>query len=98
MTFDELVNAIAVDKGIPVSQARSEVLESYAKVHGLQNGRANVTAAATAATYRTFSTVIDVGWTYKPSLRFYCETSEWNSIIGILSLIDTTLVRAHNGV
>lgn len=55
-------------------------------------------AAAVTATYRTVSSQFTVTSTYKPSLTFYCETSEGGYFWGIVKILDVEMNRSYNGI
>lgn len=103
LTFDELLEKIARDKGISESQAKKEFLTKYGKSQRSKQGNArlaesDILVMAQSATYRTISKAVNEWWYYQPTILWYCETSEWGSYWGIVKVVDTTLNRAYLGV
>lgn len=92
LTFDELVKEIANDQGISEIQAARQVISSRKSSNNL-----NRSISPYAATYRTVRTTFTVTSTYKPSLNFYCETSEGGSFRGIIQIVNVGMNRAHLG-
>lgn len=48
--------------------------------------------------YRDLAVTLDVSETYKPTLNFYCETSERGQYWGITSIYNCVLDREYNGI
>ncbi|MGZ7443221.1 hypothetical protein [Paenibacillus sp. TH7-28] len=95
LTFDELVSTYANDSGISVEQARETLLSNF------YSGKRTKTATISPqlATYRTFTAQLNAMKSYKPSLKFYCETTEGGySFYGILKVLSTTMNRVYQGV
>lgn len=75
LTYEELVSEVANDQNISKEQARNELTSSLYGTFGKVVNKSVVAAAATA-TYRTISTSVSVTSTYKPQIRYYCQTDE----------------------
>ena len=97
LTFDEIVDAIARDNQISKAQAANQVISGFASKN---SNSLNLTAKAVAsrATYRTVSSYFTVTSEYKPTMRFYCETSESGSFHGIVKILNVNMNRKYNGL
>ena len=84
MTAQQLVNQYATDYDITLEQA-SDLLGINLYERSSQ-------------TYRTISTQITVTNSYKPSISFYCETSEYGTYHGIIRILRTEMNRNYNGM
>ena len=84
MTAQQLVNQYATDYDITLEQA-SDLLGINLYERSSQ-------------TYRTISTQITVTNSYKPSISFYCETSEYGTYHGIIRVLRTEINRNYNGM
>ncbi|MDU5946112.1 MAG: hypothetical protein E7L01_07510 [Paenibacillus macerans] len=98
LTFDELVLEFAKDSEISVDQARATLLSNYYS----SGKKLNSSVSPQLATFRTFTATLEefskIGIDYKPSLNFYCETTESRpSFHGIVSVLNTTMNRIYNG-
>ncbi|WP_114497573.1 hypothetical protein [Fontibacillus phaseoli] len=92
LTFDELVSTYANDSGISIEQARKTLLSNF------NSGRTkSSTISPKLATYRTFTAQLNAMSNYKPSLKFYCETTEGDYFHGILTVLSTTMNRVYQG-
>ena len=87
MTFDEMIAEIANDSGISVEQAEKEFFVTHPQTR--KNVRIN--------NYRTFSQKLNVSGTYKPTLKFYCATSESGNFRGIKKVVKTYINRNYYG-
>ncbi|MBP3039713.1 hypothetical protein J9303_09460 [Bacillaceae bacterium Marseille-Q3522] len=96
LTFDELVEQLASDYGISKEQASSQVIANYANSRAISAKQAS--DYAINATFRTIGTTFTVTSSYKPSLRFYCETSEGGYFRGILKILNVGMDRSYNGM
>ena len=47
--------------------------------------------------YRTFEKTVKVKSNYKPKVRFYCKTSEWDGYRGIMTLLNSSINRDYDG-
>lgn len=111
LTFDEVVESIANDNNISISEASKQVIDNF----NVDNSRKNLntklsqydksnlalkTMAARSATYRSISSTFTVTSSYKPSVRFYCETDEWagSSFRAIKKIINVSMNRGYNGI
>lgn len=83
LTYDELVNEVVKNEGISFEDAK--------KFLGINDKLRN------GQYYRTYTYTVSVTSAYKPSVVFYCKTSEWNNYRGILSVLNTSLNRNYNG-
>lgn len=81
MTYDEMVVTLAENSGISYQAAKDELAEP----------------TSTQFTYRVLSVTLNVTSTYKPTLDFYCETSE-SRYWGIKSIFSVQLNREYNGI
>lgn len=86
LSYDEIVTELAEDEEISYQEA--------AKLIGSQD--ANLKSGN--ATYRTFTTTVTVTSSYKPSLKFYCRTSENGDSYSIVSINNVTLMLSYNGL
>lgn len=93
LTFDEIVKEIAKANNISESEARSHVLSTFEN-----DGNRLSSISPQAATYRTFSSSFTVMSTYKPTLNFYCQTSEGGGYIGIVKILNVSMNRLSNGM
>ncbi|WP_074021991.1 hypothetical protein [Traorella massiliensis] len=93
MTFDEMADCIAEDTGIAKDEAIKILLQnpSYS-VNSLS------IATPMAATYRTLSKSIEVTSVYKPTVNFYCQTSEASTMAGIRYIEYAYINRGYNGI
>lgn len=67
MTFEQMIEQIAEDYEISTDEAQQRIGYSDLMVQR---------AIQSKATYRTLSQMFTVNASYKPTMRFYCETSE----------------------
>nr|WP_319487417.1 hypothetical protein [uncultured Caproiciproducens sp.] len=97
LTFDEIVEAIAGDSQISKAQAANQVISGFTNKN---SNSLNLTAkaAASRATYRTINSDFTVTSEYKPTMRFYCETSESGSFHGIVKILNVNMIRKYNGM
>lgn len=94
LSFDELISEISINDNISETQARNELLNSLTK----DNKRSlSSTSAAVAATYRTISTSVSVTSTYKPTIKYYCQTTEGGGFRGIKKILKVSLNRNYRG-
>lgn len=89
LTFEEITKEISKDFGISLAEAENMVVENNAN---------KSISSARAATYRTLSQQFTVTTTYKPTMRFYCQTSESGLFHGILEILSVNMVRGYNGI
>lgn len=84
LTYDELVNEVVKNENLSVEDAKK-----FLGVNDkLRNGEY----------YRTYTYTVQVTSAYKPTVVFYCKTSEWNNYRGIISVLNTSLNRSYNGL
>lgn len=81
MTYDEMLAALAQNSGISYQTAENDLPK----------------ASDPKFTYRILSVTLNVTSEYKPTLDFYCETSE-SRYWGILSIFSVQLNREYNGM
>lgn len=86
LTFEEIVSQISEEQEITKEEAASQViagtstptptnsLNNFQKLSGVNATSQTITAKS--ATYRTITKVFTVKSSYKPSLKFYCQTNE----------------------
>jgi hypothetical protein len=96
LTFSEITEQIAIDEGISKTEAANRIITQQQKTSNLSARSA--TQVAVAATYRTISSSFSVTSTYKPSVRFYCQTSEGGGFRGIVKILNVNLNRAYSGI
>ncbi|MEK4948737.1 hypothetical protein [Carnobacterium sp. FSL W8-0810] len=89
LTFEEITEEIASDLEISITEAQELVVD---------NSVTQSRMSAQAATYRTLSQQFTVTSSYKPTMRFYCQTSESGSFHGILKIMNVNMIRGYNGV
>lgn len=51
-----------------------------------------------SSTFRTFSDRVDVNDNYRPSVKFYCQTSEGGGFLGIVKILNVGMNRKNNGM
>lgn len=88
MTYDEMIEEIAETNGISVEQAQSEMVGS----------NPNNLRAARAKQYRTLSQQFTVNSKYKPTMRFYCETTESGGFRAIKKIERVEMIRGYKGL
>ena len=88
MTYDEIANQLAKDKGITLLEAKTEL--------GYKNP-IKARAAGNGAYYRTFGATVTVNSGYKVGVNFYCSTQEWGNRIGIVEVLSVSMNRNYNG-
>lgn len=94
MTFDKVVRDLAEEHDISIQQATQQVISATE-----QNPQSRSEVSPYAATYRTISQGITVTSTYKPQIKYYCQTSEGGgSFRGILKIMDVSINRIYGGV
>ena len=84
LTYDELVQEVVKNENLTVEEAK-EFLGINEK---LRSG----------GHYRTYTKSVYVTAGYRPTLVFYCKTSEWGNYRGILSVIKSSMNRSYYGV
>ncbi|NFL43671.1 hypothetical protein FDB61_18625 [Clostridium botulinum] len=85
LTYDQLVDKVVENENISVEEAREFL------------GNREITRSY-RDDYRTYETKLDVKKNYKPTLCFYCETSEWGpTYVGIKKVLNTSLNRKYKG-
>lgn len=89
LTFEEITEQISNDLEISISEAQTLVVE---------NSDSQSRMSAQAATYRTLSQQFTVTTSYKPTMRFYCQTSESGLFHGIVKIMTVNMIRGYNGV
>lgn len=89
MTFEQLVHQYASDSGITYEEAK-KIFNYYPE--------SSISLYSDTKTYNTITTTLNVSNNYKPSLRYYCMTSEykggWHGIVKILAV---NMNRGYNG-
>jgi hypothetical protein len=90
MTFEELAQQLAKDNSITTDEAVKNLTKSITK-----NGQ----TISPYATYRTLSGSFTVTSTYKPQVKFYCETNEGGgSFRAIVKILNVGMDRGYNGI
>lgn len=79
LTFTEMVSEFAKDNNISEEQATLQIESNFINTTDTttRTSRSQIILDARAATYQTLSSTINVTSSYKPSIRFYCQTDEW---------------------
>lgn len=91
MTFEEISARLAKDKNISLREAKA-IMKSNNVSKSL------VSPSAYGDTYRTIATTVKVTSTYKPSIVFYCQTSESGRYWGINKILHISLDRRYNNI
>lgn len=89
LTFDELAQIISEDDGVSLAEAKKSIV---------QNSTSKTFSTAATATYRALSQQFTVTSTYKPTMRFYCETSESGLFHAIKKLLQVSMIRGNQGI
>lgn len=87
MTAQEIAEVYAEDFEITVEEAANNL--------GIN---LNARGTSRATKYRTLGASIDVTSEYKPTAKFYCQTSESGNNWGIVALLDVSMNRNYNGL
>jgi hypothetical protein len=105
LTFDELVNEISVNEGISKKKAADQIKANFKSPQSKSGSSilassSDTTTLVTAqsATYRTISAQFTVTSIYKPTLRFYVQTSEGGGYWGIVKILNVGMNRSYNGI
>lgn len=94
LTFDELIEIIAQDNKISETEAANLIAKQYSdNNHNNKNQKSTNLKSLRSSTFRTVTSRFTVTDVYKPSLKFYCETSECISTWGILKILNVTMNR-----
>lgn len=101
LTFDELVDEIAADTGKTVDQVESDIIASKSAemrktADSKEISNAEIEIIARSASYRSITDQFTVTSTYKPYVKFYCETSEGTYYWGILEILNVGMDREYN--
>ncbi|OPJ56084.1 hypothetical protein [Alkalithermobacter paradoxus] len=96
LTFEEIVEMIAVDNNISLAEAEKQVIESFNKNNNFLFNKSSISPYN--ATYRTVSSSFTVTSEYKPSLKFYCQTSEGGYFWGIVKILNVGMDRNYKGL
>ncbi|ABW19766.1 hypothetical protein [Alkaliphilus oremlandii] len=97
LSFDEIVELMSKNNNISKQEAENRVIKNfYESRKSLLNTSTSITPYN--ATYRTVSSSFTVTNVYKPSVFFYCETSEGGSFWGIVRIIHVDMDRNYNGM
>ena len=86
MSYEEMIRHYAQNEGIAYSEATRRLAS------------ASDEGSTRDLTYRTFSVILNVTDTYKPSLHFYCETAEGGHFFNINSIYSVQLVRSYGSI
>ena len=89
MTFDQLAERISNDQKITIKQATESIIN---------NNLGKSLYSIKAATYRTISNSFTVTSTYKPTMNFYCETTESGGFRAIKKILNVGMNRSYGGV
>ncbi len=99
LTFDQMVERIAIDNNITRAEAANRVRmnSNDTSLHKIIN-KSLTTTLAENPTYRVVSCRFTVTDVYKPTLNFYCETTEGGYFWGINKILDVQMNRSYNGI
>ena len=89
MTYDQMIEQLTNDLQLSSTKARQKLESSDKIVHTVTRNR---------ATFRVLSHTVMVNKAYKPTMRFYCETSESGHFRAIKRIIAINLVREDQEV
>lgn len=91
MTFEEVSFDLAQTMGISLEEAKRIIDPAYSPISGYS-------VNASGFSYRTLSSQFTVTALYKPSVKFYCKTSEGTSAWGIVEIINAYMNREYDGM
>ncbi|WP_445486559.1 hypothetical protein [Niallia sp. 03133] len=97
MTFDEMVKKIASDENKSEKAVKDELIASSTKNLSSKSARTSAAVSVQSATYRTLSSSFTVNTNYKPTLNFYCQTTEGGGFRAIVAIKKVTMNRSYNG-
>ncbi|MBD8046498.1 MAG: hypothetical protein KID00_04060 [Clostridium argentinense] len=102
LTFDEVVQAIAKDNNISLSEAAYHVESNYSMNNAQMAAAyspATLAMLARAGTYRTIATPFEVTAGYKPKVTFYCQIDEYSgsNFRAIVKILNIGMDRSSNG-
>lgn len=89
MTFEEIVDQVSEDFGISTKEAQEKLGYSDTEARS---------ARAARAQYRTISSQFTSTSTFKPTMRFYCETTESGNFRAIKEIREVNMIRSSGGV
>ncbi|ENZ5566351.1 hypothetical protein ACTPIS_000826 [Enterococcus hirae] len=89
MTYDQMIEQLTNDLQLSSTKARQKLESSDKIVHTVTRNR---------AIFRVLSHTVTVNKTYKPTMRFYCETSESGHFRAIKRIVAINLVREDQKV
>lgn len=89
MSFEEMVNQVARDFNISTSEAQAQLGFSEAEA---------ARAVRAEFTYRTLSSMFTVNSSYKPTMRFYCQTTEGGGFRAIKKILQVNMIRGYQGL
>lgn len=103
MSFDELVAEISKDSGVDKRDVEEEIFYSEMKDKKMDRSRnffakEMLVSSLRSSTFRTFSDRVDVNDNYRPSVKFYCQTSEGGGFLGIVKILNVGMNRKNNGM
>ena len=87
MTYEEMVSEYAENTGKTYNEA---IAELHRETRSMSAAKGNA--------YRKFSVLITVTSSYRPSIDFYCETSEGGNFFNINKIYSVQLNRDYNGI
>lgn len=93
MTYDEIVKQLAIDKNISIAEAQKIIGSPITTIMSKDGYPIKIMAN----TYRTITNQFTVTSEYKPSMRFYCRTSEGGSFHGIIEILNVDMSRSYQG-
>lgn len=96
LTFDQLMTRIAKDQKITEEEATANFLKTNPSAAAQRSSSDG--SIARLATYRTFSVPLEVKVYYRPTLNFYCETSEAGGFHGISRIAGSYMNLESNGL
>ncbi len=93
MTYDEIVKQLADDKNISIDEAKKIIGSPVTTIKAKDGSPVEIILNS----YRTITNQFTVTSSYKPSMRFYCQTSESGSFHGIVEILNVDMSRSYNG-
>lgn len=90
MTYDEMVNELSINENISLDEVKGLV--------DMETMKEAEDGVRVSPTYRVLSTSVTVTSLYKPTINWYCETSEDDDFQGVLRILNVSLDRDYNGI
>lgn len=106
MTFDQIVDEMAKNEHITKKEASDIIISGFEQTTPSKTKNGSTALAqstmspeiqAQLASYRTMSSQFTVTSSYKPTLKFYCQTDESGSFRAIKKILNVSMDRSYNG-